>query len=76
MGFLKPDLEAAYSSIRKSIAEINSPYNDGYTGSYCKHELYQLKSWLDDQYQHLPKFADETEWEQKRIMSILKDQKK
>lgn len=72
MGFRQPDLSDAYSAIRRSIGEIQSPYNDGYVSSYCKKELYLLKSWLDDEYSRLPKFSDEQEWEQERIIQKLK----
>jgi hypothetical protein len=74
MGFRKPDLEAAYSAIRRCIGEIRSPYNDGFIGEGCKHELYQLKCWLDDQYADLPSFATEKDWEQERIVKILKQE--
>ena len=72
MGFRKPDLSPAYSAIRTSLAEINSPMNDGFTGSHCKQELYQLKCWLEDQYNSLPHFAGEEIWEQERIVHLLK----
>lgn len=72
MGFSKPDLEVAYRAIRVSIGEIQSPYNDGFTGSHCKHELYMLKCWLEDQYNALPTYADESKWEQERMVQILK----
>ena len=72
MGFKKPDLVDAYSSIRRSLIEISSTYNDGFTSSYCKQELYQLKCWLEDQYNRLPTFVGEELWEQERIVEILK----
>lgn len=72
MGFRKPDLEPAYRSIRDSVREISWPGNDGFTGSHCKHELYMLKCWLEDQYAALPQYADEDKWEQERIVQILK----
>ena len=72
MGFHKPDLDSAYSSIRKSLGEIHSPYNDGFTSSSCKQELYQLKCWLEDEYHRLPKFTGEEAWEQHRLVNILK----
>ena len=72
MGFLKPDISPAYSAIRKSLAEIGSPYNDGFTASYCKKDLYMLKLWLEDEYQRLPKFVGEEKWEQERVVEILK----
>jgi hypothetical protein len=72
MGFRKPDIESAYSAIRTSLTEIHSPYNDGFTGRSCKHELYMLKCWLNDEYSKLPTFVEEEKWEQERLVSILK----
>ena len=72
MGFRKPDLSDAYTAIRRMIGEIQSPYNDGFTGSHCKQELYQLKCWLEDQYGGLPNYEGEELWEQERIVDILK----
>jgi hypothetical protein len=72
MGFLKPDISTAYSAIRKSLVEINSPYNDGWTSSSCKHDLYLLKCWLEDEYQKLPTFVGEEKWQQERLVEILK----
>ena len=72
MGFAKPNLQPAYQAIRDSLVEIRSPYNDGWTSRGCKHELYKLKCWLDDQYNNLPEFVGEEEWEQERIVEILR----
>jgi hypothetical protein len=72
MGFKKPNIESAYSAIRSSLIEIASPYNDGWTSSTCKFELYQLKCWLEDSYNKLPTFAEEEKWEQQRLVEILK----
>ena len=73
MGFRKPDIESVYSTIRTSLGEIHSPYNDGWTSSSCKHELYMLKCWLDNEYSQLPTFTGEELWEQKRVVDILKN---
>lgn len=72
MGFQKPDLENAKYAIRASLAEISSPYNDGFTSAYCKHDLYQLKCWLEDEYKNLPTFVGEEAWEQERVLAVLK----
>jgi hypothetical protein len=72
MGFRKPDLDTAYSAIRRSLVEISSPHNDGWTSSSCKQELYQLKCWLEDAYLKLPTFVGEEKWEQERLVEILK----
>jgi hypothetical protein len=73
MGFRKPDLELAQQAIRKSLGEIHSPYNDGWTSSSCKHELYVLKCWLEEEYSRLPNFVGEELWEQERVVDILKN---
>jgi hypothetical protein len=72
MGFRKPDIDPAYTAIRHSLIEISNPYNDGYTGFYCKHDLYLLKCWLEDRYQELPTFVGEEKWEQERLITVLK----
>jgi hypothetical protein len=72
MGFRKPNLDDARSAIRTSLVEIHSPYNDGWTSSSCKRDLYMLKLWLEDEYQQLPKFVGEEKWEQERVVEILK----
>jgi pyruvate/2-oxoacid:ferredoxin oxidoreductase beta subunit len=72
MGFQKPNLEQARNLIGASLIEISSPYNDGWTSSSCKQELYQLKCWLEDKYAKLPSFAGEELWEQERLIQVLK----
>jgi hypothetical protein len=72
MRFQKPNLHPAKFSIMKSLAEISSPYNDGWISSSCKQELYQLKCWLEDEYNKLPTFVGEEKWEQERVVEILK----
>jgi hypothetical protein len=72
MGFKKPDIESAYSAIRTSLVEIHSPYNDGWTQSSCKQELYVLKCWLEDEYKKLETFPGEEVWEQERLIKLLK----
>ena len=72
MGFRKPNLEQARNLIGTSLVEISSPYNDGWTSSSCKKDLYQLKCWLDDEYCKLPTFIGEEQWEQERLVEILK----
>ena len=72
MGFALPDLQRAEQEIRRCAAEIRSPYNDGWTQQTCKHNLYQLKCLLEDLYPTLPRFEEEQEWEQQRMVEILK----
>ena len=72
MGFRKPDLTGVQNAIQKVLGEIHSPYNDGFTSSCCKRDLYMLKCWLEDEYAKLPKFSGEEQWEQERVVEILK----
>jgi hypothetical protein len=72
MGLRIQDYTPIKDALRKNMAEIRSPYNDGFTSSYCKHELYLLKCWLEDEYQRLPTFVGEEAWEQERLVEILK----
>lgn len=72
MGFKQPNLGEAEQAIRRSLSEIHSPYNDGWTSSGCKKDLYKLKCWLEDEYNRLPTFVGEEKWEQERIVEILK----
>lgn len=66
------NLNDAWLAISRCLADVRSPYNDGWTSSARKKELYQLKYWLDHEYSQLPKFSEETEWEQERLIDILK----
>jgi hypothetical protein len=72
MGFQKPNIQQARNAIANSVGEIHSPYNDGWTASACKQELYMLKCWLEEEYSKLPTFVGEEKWEQDRIIKILK----
>ena len=72
MGFQPPNLHVARVAIMKSLGEIASPYNDGFTSSSCKRDLYLLKCWLEDEYNSLPKFSGEESWEADRIWQRLK----
>lgn len=72
MGFKKPSLQDAYGAIRNCLIEIRSPYNDGWTSSCCKQELYQLKCWLEHEYNNTPRFTGEEKWEQEQLIKILK----
>lgn len=72
MGFKTPSLDNARDTVRALLCEIHSPYNDGFTASYCKKDLYLLKCWLEDEYNKLPTFIGEEQWEQERLVELLK----
>jgi len=50
-----------------------SPYTDAFTQCHCKHQLYLLKCFIEDQFKDLPEFPQqEKEWEQERLIEVLK----
>lgn len=63
----------AAREIRKLYAHATNPHNDGFTQCTCKHRLFLLKCLIEDLYKECPEFlTQEKEWEQKRLMEILK----
>jgi hypothetical protein len=72
MGFRKQtDADQIISLLRTLAAEARSGYNDGWTASSCKHDLYRVKCYLDDMYKQLPTFVGENEWEKERVAELL-----
>ena len=72
MGFIKNwDINDISSQLHRMGIEASSPYNDGYTASACKYELYQLKCLIEDIYKKLPTFVGEEEWEKERVAELL-----
>jgi hypothetical protein len=75
MGFKKNwNTSDVYQEIRKLSSAVRDSRNDGWTASGCKHELYQLKCFIDDIYRDLPTFVGEEQWEQQRLVDIMKRQ--
>jgi hypothetical protein len=73
MGFMKNwDVADISNQLRRLYIEASSPYNDGWTASTCKYELYQVKCLIEDIYQKLPTFAGEEEWKKERVAELLK----
>jgi hypothetical protein len=72
MGFRIPELQTVQDAINKLLIEAESSYNDGWTQSSCKRQLYMLKCWLEDEYSRLPKFIGEEAWEADRMWEKLK----
>jgi uncharacterized membrane protein len=73
VGFRKQtDADSIISLLSTLAAEARSGYNDGWTASSCKHELYRVKCYLDDVYKQLPNFVGEDEWEKDRVVELLK----
>lgn len=73
MGFQKRwDVGSIESQLRALSSEMNSSYNDGWTASACKQDLFRVKCLIDDMYNSAPHFAGEEEWEKQRTVEILK----
>lgn len=66
------DGESIIAQLRGLAANAASPYNDGWTASSCKYQLYLVKCYLDEIYPNLPCFTDEDEWEKERMWEKLK----
>lgn len=59
MGFRKPiDSNNIVRDLRKAYVELNSPYNDGFTGWAIKQELYEVKFLLDRILKESPTFGE------------------
>lgn len=51
----------------------SSPQSDGFTACTCKHRMFLLKCLIEDLYNKMPEFPQqEKEWEQQRLMDLLK----
>lgn len=69
-------------SINEIITQLHSihyqtvnPWNDGFTASNCKKDLFQLKCLIEDLYNDTPTFVTEEEWYQERTLDLLKKHK-
>lgn len=73
MGFkINWDVADIERQLRSMSTEINSPYNDGFTASRCKQDLFRVKCLVEDMYNNSPTFSGEEEWEKLRTMDLLK----
>ena len=66
------DVADISNQLQRLYLEASSPYNDGWTASSCKHDLYRVKCLIDDMYKQLPTFVGEEEWEKERVAELLK----
>ena len=72
MGFSRPRIDQAILYIRNCAGEACSSYNDGWTAMQCKKDLVQLKWLIEDLLEDCPTFSGEEEWEQERLLQLLK----
>jgi len=60
-------------AIRDLAFKASDPHSDGFTQCTYKHDLYVLKCYIEDEYKRCPDFPQqEREWEQIRLMELLK----
>jgi hypothetical protein len=68
-----PEMIDAIRHIRDLAQTGSSTNSDPFTQCHCKYQLYLLKCYIDDLYKDMPEFPSlEKEWEQKRLVEILK----
>ena len=63
------------TQLRSIHYQAVNPWNDGFTASGCKKDLFQLKCLIEDLYNDTPTFANEDEWYQERTLDLLKKHK-
>lgn len=66
------DKNRVWLDLSRMMSEVANPYNDGFTASHIKKDLYDIKCFLDERYQDLPQFTGEENWEKQRMLRILK----
>lgn len=66
------DVDDISRQLRSMARQAASTYNDGYTASGCKHDLFLLKCLVEDLYEEIPTFAGEEQWHQERTLELLK----
>ena len=67
------DSITAAREIRNLYTYGVSPQADGFTTCTCKHRMFLLKCLIDDLYKQMPEFpTQEKEWEQQRLIQLLK----
>lgn len=66
------DVDDIARQLRAIYRQAASSYNDGYTASGCKHDLFILKCLIEDLYADIPSFAGEEKWYEERTLELLK----
>lgn len=65
------DVAEIVRQLRSIHRQASSPYNDGFTASGCKQDLFQIKCIVEDLYADTPTFSIEEEWYEQRTMDLL-----
>lgn len=74
MGFRKTwDVSDIVRQLRDIMTECSHAGTDGFTACHCKRDLYQVKCFIEDNWDQLPEFPEqERQWEQERIIELLR----
>lgn len=70
------DIDEISRQLRSMARQASSTYNDGFTASGCKQDLFILKCLIEDLYSDIPSFAGEEQWHEQRTLDLLKKQHK
>lgn len=68
----KPHVDQVILYIREWADNARSTGLDGWTAKACKKTLVDLKWLIEDELEDCPVFAGEKEWEQERLIELLK----
>lgn len=63
----------AMLAIRKLVLEMHSAYNDGWTASFHKRDLFIIKQLLEQIYNNAPTFTNEKDWEHELLLDKLSE---
>ena len=65
--------QIAATYITDIAKEANDPSTNAFTQCTCKRQIYLLKCLIEDLYSQMPEFPQqEKEWEQERLIQLLK----
>ena len=73
MGFKRSwDVKELSLELAACAAQCRSPFNDGWTAMSAKKDLVELKWLIEDLLEDCPTFVGEEQWEQERLIELLK----
>lgn len=70
------ELERIRISLRQLAAEARSPYETGFVTVQYKRQLVEMKWFLEDLIEDIGYFAGEEQWDQERMLQLLKKKEK
>lgn len=70
------ELERIRISLRQLASAAKDPYDTGFVTSQYKRQLVEMKWFLEDLIDDIGYFVGEEEWEQERVVQLLKRKEK